>query len=175
VTVHPVPWLTVNVWPPAVIVPVRWGPALAATVNPTVPLPDPFAPELIVIQDAEVDAFHAHPFAVCTSKDPCPPLLPRSALVGARRIAHPVPCVTVNVWPPAVIVPARPGPALAATVNRTVPLPDPFAPALIVIHGVGVDAVHEQPDAVCTSKAPCPPPLPTSSDAGDRRNEHPSP
>jgi hypothetical protein len=39
-------------------VPVRSAPVLAATVNVTVLLPVPLAPEPIVIQDAPLDAVH---------------------------------------------------------------------------------------------------------------------
>ena len=42
-----------NVWPAMVIVPVRWfEPVLAATVKPTVPLPVPGAPEVMLIHEA---------------------------------------------------------------------------------------------------------------------------
>ena len=67
-------WVTVKVCPPAVIVPVRDVVAeFAATLNVTVPLPDPLAPPVIVIQLSLVDAVHAHPAPLVTVNDPVPP------------------------------------------------------------------------------------------------------
>jgi hypothetical protein len=54
-------------------------------------------------------------------------------------------CLTVNVFPAAAIVPVRGVLAgLTATVNRTSPLPVPEAPAVMLIHGALVVAVHAQ-------------------------------
>ena len=47
---QPDDWLMVNVCPPAVMVPVLAGPVLAATEYPTVPLPVPDEPDVMVIQ-----------------------------------------------------------------------------------------------------------------------------
>ena len=59
--------VTVNVCPPAVIVPVRDVVAeFADTVNVTVPLPDPLAPPVIVIQVALLAAVHAQPLPLVT-------------------------------------------------------------------------------------------------------------
>jgi hypothetical protein len=64
----------VNVSPPAVIVPLRSDWLLfAATVKLTVPLPDPLAPLVIVIQAAESVAVHAHPPPAVTLNEPVPP------------------------------------------------------------------------------------------------------
>src|SRR5262245_41740271 len=46
------PWLTVNVRPPIVSVPLRAGPSVAPTLKLTVPLPEPLAPSVTVIQSA---------------------------------------------------------------------------------------------------------------------------
>lgn len=42
----------------------------AETEYPTVPFPEPLAPEVTVIQDAELDAVHAHPVVVVTLTEP---------------------------------------------------------------------------------------------------------
>jgi hypothetical protein len=53
--------------------------------------------------------------------------------------------LTVTVLAATVNVPVRAAPVvLAATLNVTEPMPDPVAPAVTVIHGVVVVAVHEQ-------------------------------
>ena len=58
--------MTVNVWPAIVSVPLRAAPVLAATLNSTDPLPLPLAPEVMLIQDALVDAVHVQPPVVDT-------------------------------------------------------------------------------------------------------------
>ena len=66
---------TVKVCPPAVIVPVRGVVVeFAATLNVTVPLPEPFAPPVMVIQLALLVAVHVHPVDVVTVNEPLPPL-----------------------------------------------------------------------------------------------------
>ena len=53
--------------------------------------------------------------------------------------------MTVTVCPATVNVPVRAAPVvLAATLNVTEPMPDPLAPAVTVIQGVVVVAVHAQ-------------------------------
>ena len=49
-------------------------------------------------------------------------------------------CVTVTVCDATTRVPVRAAPALGATVKVTVPLADPPAGGLMVIHGVEVEA-----------------------------------
>ena len=75
-------WVTVKVCPAAVIVPARCGPALAATEKFTTPLPEPLAPELIVIQESLLAAVHAHPVVVVTLTLPVPPGAAKLWLVG---------------------------------------------------------------------------------------------
>ena len=68
-------------------------------------------------------------------------------------------CVTVKVFPAAAIVPVRAVLVVfAATLNATLPLPVPELPALMLIHGALVVAVHAHvlADAV-TAIAPVPP------------------
>jgi hypothetical protein len=50
--VHPASWLTVKVLPAMVMVPLRAGPLFSDAEYPTVPLPVPLAPEVMVIQSA---------------------------------------------------------------------------------------------------------------------------
>ena len=65
-----------------VIVPVRWGPLLAATENWVTPLPAPLAPLLMVIQASLLVAVHAHPVTVVTFTLPVPPLAVKLWVVG---------------------------------------------------------------------------------------------
>ena len=64
-------------------------------------------------------------------------------------------CVTVCVRPPTLMVPTRGLPVgLAATEYVTVPIPDPVAPPVTVIHATLLTAVHEQLVPVTTENAP---------------------
>jgi hypothetical protein len=67
--------LTVNVLPPIVSVPVMGDVVVfAAAENPTVPLPDPDAPDVIVSQLVLLElAVHAHPAGAVTPTLPVPP------------------------------------------------------------------------------------------------------
>jgi hypothetical protein len=68
--------VTVNVWPAMVTVPLLCAAVLfAATVYPTLPLPVPLAPLLIVRKLAvlETAAVHAHPACVVTLTIPVVP------------------------------------------------------------------------------------------------------
>ena len=71
------------VWPATVSVPV-WGDVdvLAATEYPTVPLPLPLAPLVIVSQLALLVAVQPHPLVVVTPTVAAPPLAVGDALVG---------------------------------------------------------------------------------------------
>ena len=57
-----------------VIVPIRSGPVLAATVNWTVPLPLPDEPPVTVIHDTLLTAVHAQPVLAVTLTLPVKPL-----------------------------------------------------------------------------------------------------
>jgi len=150
----------VNVWPPAVIVPVRAAPAFAPTLNATVPLPVPDPPLVIEIHDAPADAVHAHQVEVVTAKLPDPPPPSTDWLAGEMPYVHAAAaCVMVNVWPPTVIVLLRAAPVFAATLNAIVPLPVPDPPLAIETHDAPADAVHEHQLELVTLKLPGPPPL----------------
>jgi hypothetical protein len=151
--------VSVNVWLAIVSVPVRMLPVFAATVNATVPLPFPLAPDAIVIQGALLAEVHVHPVAAVTATGaPAPPDALMDALVGLIEYEHGALCVSVNVWPAIVIVPVRTPPAFAAIVNASVPLPFPLVPDVIVIQGALLVEVHVHPVAAVTATgAPAPP------------------
>ena len=71
----------------------------------------------------------------------------------------------MNVCPPTVSVPVRPGPAFAETLKATVPFPAPVAPDVIVSHdGLLLVAVQGHPVAAETAIV-----LPVVADAGTER------
>jgi hypothetical protein len=75
--------VTVNVEPAIVSVPVRLVvDVLAATLNPTVPGPEPDAPLLTVIHDALLVALHPHPVPAVTVLVPVPPAAANVELLG---------------------------------------------------------------------------------------------
>lgn len=102
-------WFTVKVWPPTVTVPVRLARlGFAATEIDTVPSPVPVAPEVIVIQETVLVAFHVQPASVSTLMVLLVASAGTDALTGAIEYVQGTPaCVTANVSPPMVIVPAR--------------------------------------------------------------------
>ena len=81
-------------------------------------------------------------------------------------------CVTVNVCPAIVTVPARAAPAFAATVSVTVPLPVPLPPADTVMNGSLLTAVQLQVLAMVTPTACVPPPAATAALVGDKTAVH---
>ena len=110
--------VTVNVLPPIVIVPVRATVVVfAAALQPTLPLPVPEAPVVTVSHASLLVAVQLHELAV-TVIVPLPAAgVVRVHEVGKMVSVHGTPgCVTVNVWPPIVIVPLRDvEPVFAAT------------------------------------------------------------
>jgi len=73
----------VKVWPATVIVADRDDEVVfAATVKPTVPLPLPLAPDVIVTHAADVVAPQEQPAPAVTAIDPEPPLAAIDWLVG---------------------------------------------------------------------------------------------
>jgi len=151
--VQPLLWVTVCVWSAMAIVPTRCGPVLAAVVNPTVPLPVPLAPLVIVIHVVVVDDVQAHPEGIVSATvGAAPPPAPTVCDCGLIDPGHAPLCVTVYGRPAMVIVPTRLVVfGFAMKSKPTVPLPVPLAPLVIVIHGVVVDAVHAQPDGIVTA------------------------
>src|SRR5262245_6909623 len=121
-------------------VPTRCGPVVEATVNPTVPLPVPVAPLVIVIQGVVVDDVHWQVDGIVTRSFVAAPSASDTVwLVGLIDAGHPPACVTVCVWPAIVMVPTRVVEfGLSANVKVTVPFPLPLAPPVIVIHDAAV-------------------------------------
>ena len=118
-TVHGAPaWLTVNVWPPMVSVPVRATPVLAVTPYVTTPSPVPLAPDVIEIQSAFAVATQLQPALAVTFTVPLVAAdVVRSTEAGEMVNVQGAPaCVRVNVCPPIVIVALRDDvPVLAST------------------------------------------------------------
>lgn len=151
-------WVTVNVAPAIVSVPVRPDPVFAATPKVTVPLPDPVAPPVIVIHDALLEAVQLQPVAAVTLLLPLPAAPVKDCDVGEiDGEQDAAACVTVNVAPAIVNVPVLLEAAgFAATLNVTVPFPDPGVPPVIVIQDVLLVAVQLQPVAAVTLLLPVP-------------------
>jgi hypothetical protein len=96
--------------------------------------------------------------AAVTVTVPAIPAGTTAADAGEIVGAHGAPdCVTVNVDPAIVSVPVRLAvPVLAATLNVTVPDPEPDAPVTTVIHAALLTAVHRQPVPTVTVLLPAP-------------------
>jgi hypothetical protein len=75
----------VKVCPAIVIVPLREGPLLAATVYWTVPLPLPLAPVVIVIQASLLVAVQAQPLVTITLTEFVPPDEMKFCMVGVSE------------------------------------------------------------------------------------------
>jgi len=170
---------TVKVCPPIVNVPVRAAAVFAATPNATAPLPVPDAPLVTVNHGALARAVHAHVFAeAVTATEPAPAVSATSWVFGEIVMAQGggggAACVTVNVFPAVAIVALRELlPVLGATVNLTWPLPVPDCPAVMLIQGALVVAVHAHvlADEV-TAIEPGPPAAATLCVAGEIENVH---
>jgi hypothetical protein len=163
---HGAAWLTVNVSPAIVSVPVRAMPVFAATLYPTDPLPLPLLPEVTVSHEALLLAVHVQPLAVVTATERLlPPPATTDWVVGLMKEAQgdgaAVPAAgwtAVTGWPPTIRVPVRNAPALAPIENETVPLPAPLLPDVMTSHGASLTAVHAHPAVAVTATEPVPPP-----------------
>ena len=131
---------------------------LAATVNVTVPLPLPLAPEVTEIQLSPVAAVHAQPSAVVTVTDELVPDAGTDAVVGLTVNEHVLalaaPWLTVTVMSATVSVPLRAPPVFAAMLNDRVPLPLPLDAPLIDIHEalLAADQLHPAPAVTETER-----------------------
>ena len=153
---------TANVRPAIVSEPARPPPVFAATLNPTVPFPDPLLPEVIVSQPALLAAVQAHPAVVDTAIEvPAPPAALNDCATGSIEYEQLAAWFSVKVWPAIVSVPVRALPEFDATLKVTVPLPVPLLPDVIVSQPALLAAVHGHPDAADTAtELPAPPLLP---------------
>jgi hypothetical protein len=137
-------------------VPVRAPPVFAAALKPTVPVPVPATPDVMLSHGALLVAVHAHALVVVTDTVPVPPSTGILWLVGAIEYvqgAINAAWLTVKVWPAIVMVPLRAAPVFAAMLRPTEPLPVPDAPDVTVIHGAALAAVHAHPVVVVTATA----------------------
>ena len=149
-----------NVWPPAAMLPDRLAPEFAATVNATVPLPLPAAPEVIVIHDAVGTAVQAHPRAAVTVKVPEPPAAGTVAPPGLSvyvQLGRAAAWLIVNVRPAMEIGLERATPRFGSTRYPTVPFPFPLVPVVNEIHDALFEAVHAHPAPAVTAMEPVPP------------------
>jgi hypothetical protein len=168
--------VTDTVFPATVSEPVRDDEVevFALTFSDTVPVPDPVAPVVTVIQPAPLDAVQPHPLPELTDSVRLPPAAPELSVDGVTVKPHPAAWLTVNVFPPAVMVALRAlCVGLADAANDTVPLALPLAPLVMVSHdGALLVAVHEhpEPDAV-TFTEELPPPAGAAHELGDRLYE----
>jgi hypothetical protein len=136
-----------------VSVPLRAPATFTAALNPTVPLPVPVAPDVMVSHGTLLLAVHAHALVVVTVTVPVPPSTGMFWLVGEIAYVHgatKAAWFTVNVWPAIATVPVRAPPLFAAMLRPTEPSPVPVAPEVTVIHGAPLVAVHAQAAAVVT-------------------------
>ena len=130
----------------------------AATLYPTLPLPEPDVEVENVTQLAGLCAVHAQPEPAVMAIVPVPELEATDALVGEIAYPHPAACVTVTAWPATVSTPERDCVvALAATEYETVPDPVPLAPLVIDIQDTALVAFQVQPATVVTETLPVPP------------------
>ena len=100
---------TSNVRPAIVSEPVRLFPLVFdAALKPTVPLPVPLLPDVIVSHVALLAAVHPHPAEVDTAIEvPAPPAALIDCVAGTIEYEQPVAWFRVNVWPAIVNVPRR--------------------------------------------------------------------
>jgi hypothetical protein len=155
--VQPELWLTVNVRPATVSVPVRAGPVVATTANWTVPLPFRLPAFVIVIHDALLAAVHSHPATVVTATVPEPPAFGTDDESGLMLKRQPLFCLRVKTCSPIRRTPVRAGPSDAPTRNVMVAGPLPDGGEVIDIHAASLCADHGQPALVVRLIAPVPP------------------
>ena len=104
-------------------------------LNVTVPLPEPLAPAVIVIQLPLLDVVQAQPVPAVIENDPLPPAAGTDSDAGATAYEHDAEpgCVTDTICPAIMIVPVRDVvPVFGATPNVTDPLPEPLVGPVIV-------------------------------------------
>jgi hypothetical protein len=140
-----------------------------AALTVTEPLPEPLAPAVTVIQAALLIAVQLHPVGAVTVTIVGPPLDVTACDAGAIVSVQATPAwLTVKVLPAIVSVPVRGfAVVLAAVVKDAVPLPDPVAPAVTVIHAALLTVVQLHPVGAVTFTLLDPPPAVTDCDVGE--------
>jgi hypothetical protein len=165
-TVQPELWLTANVRPAMLRVPLRAGPVVGATENSTVPSPVRLPPPGMVIHGSPLAAVQSHSETVDTATVAEPPVCGTAYESGLMLKLQPELWFTTNVRPAMLTVPRRAGPVLGATVMSTEPFPLRLPPLETVIHGRLLLAVHSQPATVVTASVAEPPVCATAYDSG---------
>jgi hypothetical protein len=144
-------WSTVTVCPAIDSDPVRGPPLFCATLNVTVPLPVPAAPDAIDSHGVDVVADQVQVALVATLMvGPAPPLPGAETLDGDTLYEQGAAWETLTVRPATVRVPFLAAPVLAATLNLTDPDPLPLAPDAMLIHGALLEADQVQLAPVVT-------------------------
>ena len=169
--------VSVNTWPAIATVPTLSVVCeLAVMLYDTVPLPDPLAPPVTVIHDVLLCAVQAQPLGAVTLVV----LLPAADVI-ARDVGEieneqaSGACVSVNTWPAIATVPTLSVVCeLAVMLYDTVPLPDPLAPPVTVIHDVLLCAVQAQPLGAVTLVVLLPAADVIARDVGEIENEQAS-
>lgn len=148
--VHPVLCVTATDCPATVSDPDRAGPAFAATLNATEPVPVPLAPDVTVIHESLRTAVQPQPLGAVTEiGGPLPAAAPTDAVVGVTVIAQVPAWETVTVWPATLMVPLRAAPPFAATLKVTTPEPLEVGGDTRVIQGAALVVAQLHPaDAV---------------------------
>jgi hypothetical protein len=140
-----------------------------------VPLPEPLA-EVTVSHEALDVAVHAHPVGEVRVTLPVPAPAETDCVVADNANVQATPaCVTLNAWPPTVIVAERETPAVFAVyVNVIVALLDPLAGD--TVSQVWLDAADQvHPEGEVSENVPEPAAAPTEADAGDSAKVHVTP
>lgn len=167
--------VTVKVCPAIVSVPVReLVDVLTSMLKLTVPLPDPLAPPVTVIQLTLLAAVQLQPDPAVTVVLPVPPLDAALCDVDERLKLHAAAaCDTVYVCPAIVSVPVR-GlvDVFAAMLKLTAPLPVPLAPPVTVIQPALLVADQPQLEPAVTVVLPVPPLDATLCDVGEMLKLH---
>jgi hypothetical protein len=142
---------------------------LAVALNPIVPGPLPFAPDVTLNHPVLLlAAVQLQPAAAVIVTLPVPPV-PGTDCDGAESeyVQAAAAWLTVKVLPPIVSVPLRGEvTAFTSTLNAAVPLPDPLAPPVTVIHAALLTVVQPHPVTADTFVDPEPPAAAALRDEG---------
>lgn len=154
-------WETLNETPAIVSVPLRAGPAFAATSKLTLPLPRPVDDdERTVIQGAADTTLQVQRLLdACTWTIRPPPSAPKDAARSAGSTRQGAAACDISVRSPlATIAPVRvTGSVFAEARYWSVPSPWPLFPDVMLNHPLSAVALHWHSRSVRTLTAPVPP------------------